>query len=169
MEEREENPHERLKQKLSELEKVWTAMKKCKNTSAGSCITVEEALKFVENSPRKLMISLQHDQAAALEAEMRSPYRRKLFHDSDDYDYDDDGETRTTKLSHSTCWSSNVMRAGDNNNNNKMNKKHEKKNNRWSIVCVSVIVLLLWVLVVLINGFVDQLSMNWQINTLVPT
>ncbi|KAJ4899553.1 hypothetical protein Rs2_13504 [Raphanus sativus] len=135
MEEREENPHERLKQKLSELEKVWTAMKKCKNTSAGSCITVEEALKFVENSPRKLMISLQHDQAAALEAEMRSPYRRKLFHDSDDYDYDDDGETRTTKLSHSTCWSSNVMRAGDNNNNNKMNKKHEKKNNRWSIVC----------------------------------
>ncbi|XP_018482305.1 protein SINE4-like [Raphanus sativus] len=164
MEEREENPHERLKHKLSELEKVWTAMKDCKNTSAGSCITVEEALKFVESSPRKLMISLQHDQDAGLEAEMRSPYRRKLFHDSDDDD--DDGETRTTTFSHSTCWSSNVMKARD--NSNKMNKKHEKKN-RWSIVCVSVIVIFLWVLVVLINGFVDQLSMNGQINTLIPT
>ncbi|KAF8054621.1 hypothetical protein N665_1322s0005 [Sinapis alba] len=160
MEEREENPHERLKQKLSELEKVWTAMKECKNTSAGSCITVEEALELVENSPRKLMISLQHDQAG-LEAEMRSPYRRKLFHDSD---VDDDDETRTTTFSHSsTCWSSNVMRAGDN------NYKLNKKNRGSTFVCVSVIVLLLWVLVALINGFDDQLSMNRQFNTLVPT
>lgn len=164
MEEKEENPHERLKQKLSELEKVWTAMKEGKSSSAVSCITVEEALELVENSPRKLMISLQHDQDGP-EAEMKSPYRRKLFHDSDD------DETRTTRLSHSTCWSSNVMRAGDNNNNNKINKKHEKKKkkNRGSIVCVCVIVLLLWVLVVLlINGF-DQLSMNREIYNLVPT
>ncbi|KAL0763156.1 hypothetical protein Bca101_079307 [Brassica carinata] len=128
MEVKEENPHERLKQKLSELEKVWTAMKEGKSSSAVSCITVEEALELVENSPRKLMISLQHDQAGS-EVEMRSPYRRKLFHDSDD----DDDETRTTRLSHSTCWSSNVTRAGDN-NNNKINKKHEKKKNRGSIV-----------------------------------
>ncbi|XP_013706115.2 protein SINE4-like [Brassica napus] len=162
MEVKEENPHERLKQKLSELEKVWTAMKEGKSSSAVSCITVEEALELVENSPRKLMISLQHDQAGS-EVEMRSPYRRKLFHDSDD----DDDETRTTRLSHSTCWSSNVTRAGDN-NNNKINKKHEKKKNRGSIVRVCVIVILLCVLVVLINGF-DQLSMNREIYNLVPT
>ncbi|CAH8304154.1 unnamed protein product [Eruca vesicaria subsp. sativa] len=157
MEEREENPHELLKQKLSELEKVWTDMKTGKLSSAVSCITVEEALELMENSPRKLMISLQHDQAGP-EAELRSPYRRKLFHDSED----NDDETRVTTFSLSTCWSSNVMRVGYNNKYN--NEKQDKKKKRGSIVCVCMIGLLLWVLVVLINGFDNR-----QINTLVPT
>ncbi|ESQ54818.1 hypothetical protein EUTSA_v10027478mg [Eutrema salsugineum] len=156
---REVNPHERLKQQLSELEQEWTAMKAGKSSSADSCITVEEALELVENSPRKLMLSLQNEQACP-EAEMvpqRSPCRRKLFHDSDD------DEDKWTSLSHSPCWSSNVMRVTDNNNNSK--KKQKKRGN---IVYVSMMLVLLLVLVVLMNGF-DHLSMNRQIDTLVPT
>lgn len=159
MEEREENPHERLKQQLSELEQEWTAMKMCKSSSAVSWITVEEALGFVDNSPRKLMLSLQQDQACP-EAEMiqiRSPlFRRKLFHGSDD----DSDERKASSFSHSSCWSSNVMRVRD-------DKK--KKKTRGKAVSVTVALLLFLVLVVLTNGF-DHLSMNRkQIDTLVPT
>ncbi|KAL0873363.1 hypothetical protein Bca101_023068 [Brassica carinata] len=115
-----EERNERLNQQFSELEKEWAAMKTGKGSSALSCSsTIEEAMEFVENSPRKLMLSLQHDQ----EAEMRSPCRRKLFHDSDD----NDDETEMTPLSHSTCWSSNVMRVGD------TNDKKEKRQKRGMI------------------------------------
>ncbi|CAH8384656.1 unnamed protein product [Eruca vesicaria subsp. sativa] len=154
-----EEKHERLNKQFSELEKEWAAMKTGKSSSAISCTsTIEEALEFVENSPRKLMISLQYDQACP-EAEMRSPCRRKLFHDSDDND--DDDETKMTMLSHSTCWSSNVIRVGDTNNK-------EKKKKRGMIVCVSVFVILImsmFLAVVVIDGFDD----HRQINTLVPT
>lgn len=152
-----EERHERLHKQFSELEKEWAAMKTGKGSSAVSCSsTIEEAMEFVENSPRKLMLSLQHDQACP-EAEVRSPCRRKLFHDSDD----NDDETKMTPLSHSTCWSSNVMRVGDTNN------KKEKKNKRGMIVCViSVVVILLMFmfLAVVMDGFDHR-----QINTLVPT
>ncbi|KAJ4913112.1 Uncharacterized protein Rs2_07733 [Raphanus sativus] len=154
-----EERQERLYKQFSELEKEWAAMKTGKGSSAVSCSsTIEEALEFVENSPRKLMLSLQHDQACP-EAEVRSPCRRKLFHDSDD----NDDETNMTPLSHSTCWSSNVMRAGDTNN-----KKEKKKNKRGMIVCViSMVVFLLmfiFLAVVMMDGFDHR-----QINTLVPT
>ncbi|KAL1201213.1 Protein SINE4 [Cardamine amara subsp. amara] len=158
MEEREINRHERLKQKLSELEQEWTAMKTGKKSSSPiSWITVEEALEFVENSPTKLMLSLQHDEACP-EADMvqkRSPtLMRKLFHDSED-----DDETKTALFSHSSCWSSNVMRASD-------DRKKKKKIAR--IVSVSTVLLLSCVLIILINVFI-HLSINRQINTLVPT
>uniref|UniRef100_A0A0D3A638 Ribosomal protein eL8/eL30/eS12/Gadd45 domain-containing protein n=1 Tax=Brassica oleracea var. oleracea TaxID=109376 RepID=A0A0D3A638_BRAOL len=117
-----EERHERLNQQFTELEKEWAAMKTSKGSSAVSRITTEEALEFVEYSPRELMLSLQHDQACP-EAEMRSPCRRKLFHDSDD---DSDNEAKMTPLSHSTCWSSNVMRVGDTNNKKEMKKKNKR-------------------------------------------
>ncbi|CAA7037278.1 unnamed protein product [Microthlaspi erraticum] len=162
MEEIYENPHERLKQKLSELEQEWTAMKTGKSSSAVSWITVEGALDFVENSPRKLMLSLQHDQPSP-EAEMiqlRSPFRRKLFHDSDSdgEDFDGSKETSFAQFTPSSCLSSNVMRVREN----------KKKKQRGRLVCVVMVVLLLLVLVVLINGF-DHLFMDRHIDTLVPT
>ncbi|KAF3530407.1 PREDICTED: uncharacterized protein LOC106302442 [Brassica oleracea var. oleracea] len=156
-----EERHERLNQQFTELEKEWAAMKTSKGSSAVSRITTEEALEFVEYSPRELMLSLQHDQACP-EAEMRSPCRRKLFHDSDD---DSDNEAKMTPLSHSTCWSSNVMRVGDTNNKKEM----KKKNKRGMIVCVvSMVVILLMsmFLAVLMDGFEFD---HRQINTLVPT
>ncbi|RID78695.1 hypothetical protein BRARA_A01491 [Brassica rapa] len=154
-----EERHERLNKQFSELEKEWAAMKTSKGSSAVSRITTEEAMEFVENSPRKLMLSLQHDEVCP-EAEMRSPCRRKLFHVSDD---DNDDETKMTPLlSHSTCWSSNVMRVGDTNNN----KERKKKKKIGMIVCVSMVVFLLMsmFLAVLIDGFDNR-----QVNTLVPT
>ncbi|KAF8117739.1 hypothetical protein N665_0008s0091 [Sinapis alba] len=145
-----EERHKRLNKQFSELEKEWEAMKTGKgSSSAVSCSSaIEDAMEFVENSPRKLMLSLQHDQACP-EAEMRSPCRRKLFQDSDD-------ETKTTPVSHSTCWSSNVMRVRD----NKKNKK------RGMVGCVSLVVILLvfMFLAVVIVSFEHR-----QINTLVPT
>ncbi|CAN7109736.1 unnamed protein product [Brassica rapa subsp. narinosa] len=152
-----EERHERLNQQFTELEKEWAAMKTSKGSSAVSRITTEEAMEFVENSPRELMLSLQHDQACP-EAEMRSPCRRKLFHDSD---HDSDNEAKMTPLSHSTCWSSNVMRVGDTNNN----KERKKKKKIGMIVCVSMVVFLLMsmFLAVLIDGFDNR-----QVNTLAP-
>ncbi|CAN8325830.1 unnamed protein product [Cochlearia groenlandica] len=152
----EENPHERLKKKLEELEREWTAMKTGKTSSAVSCITVEEALNFVKNSPRELMLSLQQDDVCS-EEEIRSPFRRKLFHDLDD-------ETKTTSFSQSSCWSSNVAKARDNVDNIKEKKECGK------IVCVVSMVMffLLLVLVVLMHGF-DDFLVNRQIDTLVPT
>ncbi|CAN6987323.1 unnamed protein product [Brassica rapa subsp. trilocularis] len=154
-----EERHERLNQQFTELEKEWAAMKTSKGSSAVSRITTEEAMEFVENSPRKLMLSLQHDEVCP-EAEMRSPCRRKLFHGSDD---DNDDETKMTPLSHSTCWSSNVMRVGCTNKNKKEMKKKKKKIGM--IVCVSMVVILLMsmFLAVLIDGFDNR-----QVNTLAP-
>ncbi|CAF2149718.1 unnamed protein product [Brassica napus] len=154
-----EERHERLNKQFSELEKEWAAMKTSKGSSAVSRITTEEAMEFVENSPRKLMLSLQHDEVCP-EAEMRSPCRRKLFHGSDD---DNDDETKMTPLSHSTCWSSNVMRVGCTNKNKKEMKKKKKKIGM--IVCVSMVVFLLMsmFLAVLIDGFDNR-----QVNTLAP-
>nr|VDD49563.1 unnamed protein product [Brassica oleracea] len=155
-----EERHERLNQQFTELEKEWAAMKTSKGSSAVSRITTEEALEFVEYSPRELMLSLQHEQACP-EAEMRSPCRRKLFHDSDD---DSDNEAKMTPLSHSNCWSSNVMRVGDTNNKKEM----KKKNKRGMIVCVvSMVVILLMsmFLAVLMDGFEFD---HRQINTLAP-
>ncbi|XP_010438952.1 PREDICTED: uncharacterized protein LOC104722485 [Camelina sativa] len=159
MEDREENKHERLKQQLKELEKEWTDMKTGKkNSSAVSWITVEKAVEFVENSPRKLMLSLQHEPEAEM-IQVGSRLRRKLFHDSDD---DDDGQTKkATSFSHSSCWSSNVKRASD-------TTKSKKKTTIGRIVSVTMVLLLLCVLFVLMNGF-DHFSMNTHINNLVPT
>ncbi|XP_010433707.1 PREDICTED: uncharacterized protein LOC104717778 [Camelina sativa] len=161
MEEREEKKHERLKQQLKELEKEWTDMKTGKKkSSAVSWITVEKAVEFVENSPRKLMLSLQHEPEAEMiqMIQVGSPLRRKLFHDSDD----DDGQTKkTTSLSHSSCWSSNVKRASD-------TTKSKKKTTIERIVSATMVLLLLFVLFVLMNGF-DHFSVNTHINTLVPT
>ncbi|KAG7541577.1 hypothetical protein ISN45_Aa07g016560 [Arabidopsis thaliana x Arabidopsis arenosa] len=156
-EEREENRHEGLQQQLRELEEEWTAMKTGKNSSAVSWITVEEALDYVENSPRNLMLSLQHKPEAEIIQE-RSPLRRKLFHDSDD---DDDQTKKTTLFSHSSCWSSNVTSSSD-------TRKSKKKTTMGRIVSITMVMLLSWVLFVLMNCF-DHLSMNTHINTLVPT
>ncbi|KAG7546269.1 hypothetical protein ISN44_As12g016560 [Arabidopsis suecica] len=157
MEEREENRHEGLQQQLKELEEEWTAMKTGKKSSAVSWITVEKALEYVENSPRNLMLSLQHKPEADMTQEI-SPLRRKLFHDSDD---DDDQTKRTTSFSHSSCWSSNVTSSSH-------TRKSKKKTTIGRIVSVTMVLLLSWVLFVLMNGF-DHLSMNTHINTLVPT
>ncbi|XP_002869698.2 uncharacterized protein LOC9305769 [Arabidopsis lyrata subsp. lyrata] len=156
MEEREENRHEGLQQQLRELEEEWTAMKTGKHSSAVSWITVEEALEYVENSPRNLMLSLQHKPEAEMIHE-RSPLRRKLFHDFDD----DDQTKKTTSFSHSSCWSSNVTSSSD-------TRKSKKKTTIERIVSVTMVLLLSWVLYVLMNGF-DHLFMNTHINTLVPT
>lgn len=157
MEEREEN-RKRLIQQWSKLEKEWTAMKTGKSSSAVSWITVEEALDFVENSPRNLMLSLQNNPQAEM-LQVRSPLRRKLFHDSDD----DDQTKKTTLLSHSSCCSSNVMKASG------TTKSKKKKTMIGRIVSLTMVLLLSWVLVVFINGFDLLLSMNTHINTLVPT
>lgn len=159
MEEREENRHERLKQQFRELEEEWTAMKTGKSSSAVSRITMEEALVFVENSPRNLMLSLQDDPEAEMIQNI-TPLRRKLFHDSGDESDDDAVETKkTTLFSHSSCWSSNVMRTSDSNT---------KKKKRGIIVCVTMVLLWLWGLILLMSEFY-HLSMDTQINTLVPT
>ncbi|EOA19036.1 hypothetical protein CARUB_v10007693mg [Capsella rubella] len=156
MEEREENQHERLEQQLKELEKEWTAMKTGKSSSAVSRITVEEALEIVENSPRNLMLSLQNEPEAE-STQVRSPLRRKLFHDSDN----DDQTKKGASSSHSSCWSSNVTSSSDN--------TKSKKKTIGRIVYVTIVLLLLWFLVVLVNGFDHFCTNTHSNNTLVPT
>ncbi|CAL9226748.1 unnamed protein product [Arabidopsis halleri] len=156
-EEREENRHEGLQQQLRELEEEWTAMKTGKNSSAVSWITVEEALEYVENSPRNLMLSLQHKPDAEMIQE-RSPLRRKLFHDSDN----DDQTKKTISFSHSSCWSSSVTSSSD-------TRKSKKKTTMGRIFSITMVMLLSWVLFVLMNCFDHLSSMNTHINTLVPT
>ncbi|XP_010555560.1 PREDICTED: uncharacterized protein LOC104825023 [Tarenaya hassleriana] len=157
--EEEDHPHRRLKQLFSDLEQEWDAMKTAKKSSVSdSSITVamDQALRFLVNSPRKLMLCLQQDRPTSPEP-MESPFiRRKLLFDDSDKD---NGESRVTsalcddddsrrigpfpRVSNDSSWtSSNVL---------------------WVGVCFAVLL----VLAVLMNGY-DR-SVTKQTITLVPT